>query len=217
MNNKITVNGLASIVLSSYGHDEAGAWDFKTQRAVEAGDGLLTFLLSETASASHCDTAFESLVEAARLIESAAQDVEATLSRINLYIVNALAANYLEWFLEHGHQTDALLQAVDTWSYTLKGHVRDAYSHAVVPKLEQLAAVSSTPYMDPVVLPQLMLQNLKQQLTIGSEFLPEGGNAEPLYACEISSPAEDVCTLPPSADGQAVTQPSVPGSPTPGQ
>ena len=182
MNNKITANGLASIVLASYGHDEAGAWDFKTQRAVEAGDGLLTFLLSETTSASHCDTAFESLVEASRLIETSNQDVEATLSRINLYIINALAANYLEWFLERGHQTDALLQAVDTWSYTLKGHVRDAYSHAVVPKLEQLAAVSSTPDMDPVALPQLMLQKLRQQLTIGAEFLPEGGNTEPLYA-----------------------------------
>jgi hypothetical protein len=189
MKSKLEVNDIAAIVADCYGHPDIDAWDYGQQKAVEAGDGLLTFLLEELKDAHHCKDVVSALSEMIRLTETVSEDVMAFRRHLVAYAMTTLLAQYAEWFISLRRPADTFGSSLVFWTPTLQGPIETAYGASLQPTLE--AVMDQFKGSPAEEVPQLVLAKLKARLTLG-ESLPAGAPTNPLYAKCLSLTATDV-------------------------
>ena len=196
MKNKLTPADLASVLKASYGNGDDR-------------DLLLKFILAECADASACENTMQQLGSAVQLLEAVKRDVHTALNNLDTYTSTVLTAQYVEWFVASGRPASAFIECIGSWrQFHVRNPVDDAFGHMIVRQIKVLTL--DMPDSTPEEQPRLVLQKLRDRLIIASEFLPEGGNPDPIYAVTIEKPATDVRDGPRPADGQAVPEPSVP-------
>jgi len=209
MNQNLDKNAVAKIVLQSYGHPECSFWDFdQAQVNSDAGDGLGSFILSETSEAHYCPTTLGTLSEVIRLMETVVRDTRSTLVNLNAYAVHALAASYVEHFVALERPAAEFFENVSAWRKNQRGSIDAAFGHTVLPTLKEVwdSVENEAKDVNPDDRPKLVLKALRARLMINTDYLPEGVTQEPLYDCAefLTKPTATDGASPCPANGQAV-------------